>query len=291
MAVERRYLIAALLLHGVLFGALLASAFFTRSIVAPPVIEAALVEDPQALRERALERERRAEQQRREEEQRRQQEEQERQRAEEARRVQAQEAERKLQEEQRRKREELELKAEAERQRAAKARKEAEEEKQRQDELRKKREQEQKRLLEAERQRQLDEERKELERIKRQREAEERLRQQAMLEQMAREEGARAAAERTAAQAPWLGAMIEKIRRNWQRPPGSADRFRCTVQLEQLPGGEVVSARIRSSCGNAALDRSVENAVLKASPLPSPPRADLFERSIIVTFCPSEDAC
>ncbi|MEW6169618.1 MAG: energy transducer TonB, partial [Pseudomonadota bacterium] len=170
-----------------------------------------------------------------------------------------------------------------ERQRQEAERKRVEEEKRRQDELR--------RQQEAERQRQIEEERKELERLKRLREAEERRRREAMAQAMAEEEAARAAAERRAAQVPWTAAIVEKIRRNWQRPPGSADRFNCQVRLEQLPGGEVIKAEILRSCGTAALDRSVENAVLRASPLPSPPRPDLFERVIVVTFCPTVDAC
>jgi colicin import membrane protein len=115
--------------------------------------------------------------------------------------------------------------------------------------------------------------------------------QDALAQQMAQEEAARAAAARGAAQMPWLSAIVAKIQRNWQRPPGSADRFNCVVRLEQLPGGEVVRATVIRSCGTPVLDRSVENAVLKSSPLPTPPDPALFERVIDVRFCPTPDAC
>ncbi len=301
MELNRRYLIAATLLHLALFALLFAGSLFPRKIVAPPVIQAALViserpQQPAPEPERPnLEEQRKQEQQEKIEEQRREQERlQEQQRLQEKKRIAEEETQKRRQEEQRKKQDELRIKAEAERARVEEQKKKAAEEKQRQDEIKRKikeAEEERQRQIDEERKRQLEEERKELERIKRQREAEDRRRRDEMMAIAAAEDAARAAAARGAAQAPWSAAIVDKIRRNWQRPPASADRFNCLVRVEQLPGGEVVRASIVRSCGSAVLDRSVENAVLKASPLPSPPDPSLFERILNVTFCPTPDAC
>ena len=63
------------------------------------------------------------------------------------------------------------------------------------------------------------------------------------------------------------------------------------MQIEQQPGGQVLSARVIRSCGNPALDRSVEQAAIKASPLPPPPDPTTpFVSVIKATFCPGADA-
>ena len=46
--------------------------------------------------------------------------------------------------------------------------------------------------------------------------------------------------------------------------------MKCTVRVRIIPGGEVVSVKTIKSSGNIAFDRSVEQAVQKASPLPVP---------------------
>ena len=58
------------------------------------------------------------------------------------------------------------------------------------------------------------------------------------------------------------------------------------VRVSQIPGGEVVQAEILSSSGNIAFDRSVEEAVLRSSPLPLPKFPSLFDRNIVITFEP-----
>ena len=58
------------------------------------------------------------------------------------------------------------------------------------------------------------------------------------------------------------------------------------VRVSQIPGGEVVKAEIQTSSGNIAFDRSVEEAVLRSSPLPVPKDPALFDRTIMITFEP-----
>ena len=47
----------------------------------------------------------------------------------------------------------------------------------------------------------------------------------------------------------------------------------CVVTVVQLPTGDVVSAKVASCNGDDAVRRSIERAVLDASPLPKAPNA------------------
>ncbi len=76
----------------------------------------------------------------------------------------------------------------------------------------------------------------------------------------------------------YMALIQQKVERNWIRPPGSARGLVCTVQVRLMPGGGVVRATIGRSSGDDLYDRSVVNAVYKASPLPLPADAALFDR-------------
>lgn len=120
------------------------------------------------------------------------------------------------------------------------------------------------------------------------RDAEEKARREALAAQLAAEEAARMAAIRADSQKLWARALSEAIRRNWLRPPGNDDDFRCTLNLRLLPNGQVVpgSARIASSCGSPVLDDSVIKAVYKASPLPLPSEPTAFVPDLTIRFSP-----
>jgi len=86
----------------------------------------------------------------------------------------------------------------------------------------------------------------------------------------------------------WHAQIVARIQRAWIRPPSAQPGISCTVLVTQVPGGEVTSVRVEScSGGDAALRESVEAAVLRASPLPSPPDPALFERNLELTFAPT----
>ena len=68
----------------------------------------------------------------------------------------------------------------------------------------------------------------------------------------------------------YLGQIKDRIERNWLRPPGTASGLQCIARISQIPGGEVVQVEILTSSGNRIFDRSVEEAVFHASPLPVP---------------------
>lgn len=120
-------------------------------------------------------------------------------------------------------------------------------------------------------------------RAEQQRAAEETRRKEAeagLREQLAAEEKARAAAreQRALTEAERYKALIrQKVERNWVRP-GAADKgLECVVRVRLVPGGEVIEAKVVRGSGNPAFDRSVENAVYKATPLPLPTDVQLFE--------------
>lgn len=174
--------------------------------------------------------------------------------------------------EERRRREEAErqrLRQEAEERRR---REEAELERQRQ-------EAEQRRLEEIERQRRENE--------RRRREAEEAERTR-LFEQELAEEEARLAALSSGEMAAYENAIRQKIERNWVRPASAVPGLECVVLVRQVPGGEVIGATIETCNGDAAVRRSIEAAVFKASPLPAPPNPSLFERNLRITFKPEQ---
>lgn len=155
---------------------------------------------------------------------------------------------------------------------------------------------EKKRLAEEKRTAELAAKRKqEEERLRREEEARKKAAQEAELKQKMEEEQRRLAAEneRLAQERARQNATLiqrymadirNKVERNWLRPPGTRTGMTCTVLVQQLPTGDVVNVRITRSSGDPVFDRSVENAVHKASPLPPPPVPELFEREIEFKF-------
>ncbi|BBJ00056.1 hypothetical protein FGKAn22_17480 [Ferrigenium kumadai] len=95
------------------------------------------------------------------------------------------------------------------------------------------------------------------------------------LEQAARAEQA-AAAGRVVDE--YTGKIAAKIRSRIVMPPDVPDDARAVFEVTVLPGGRVLSARLKKSSGNAAYDNAVERAIFKAEPLPLPPDAGLFNR-------------
>ncbi len=84
--------------------------------------------------------------------------------------------------------------------------------------------------------------------------------------------------------AQYKSDIAMKVRRNWLRPSGTTDDFQCTVLVHQMPTGDVLDVLIEKSCGSPVLDRSVENAVRKSSPLPPPPVPEVWDREIEFIF-------
>lgn len=203
-----------------------------------------------------------------------------------------------------RKKEEQKRKAEVERKRKEAEKKRLAEQKTKEEAERKRKEEEQRKAeeqrLEEERHR-LEEERRREEEEERQRqeaerqlteslEAEERERRKAAeAEERKRKEAARKARALTAAEKYKL-LIRQKVSRNWARPPGAQTGLQCTVRVRLVPSGDVLQVTVVKTSGDERFDRSVENAVYKASPLPLPEDRDLFEyfREIEFIFNPED---
>jgi colicin import membrane protein len=90
------------------------------------------------------------------------------------------------------------------------------------------------------------------------------------------------------AKALYLARLSNRIQNAWIKPPSARAGLDCIVNITQLPGGEVTSAHVTQCNGDTAARQSIENAVLKASPLPDPPDPALFERNLVIHFHPNE---
>ncbi|NUS39511.1 MAG: cell envelope integrity protein TolA [Lysobacter sp.] len=85
--------------------------------------------------------------------------------------------------------------------------------------------------------------------------------------------------------AKYRAALQAAIVQNWRRPDNVSLGQRCKIVIRQLPGGEVVDAQVDPSCPyDEAGRRSVEAAVLKAQPLPYAGFETVFNRTLILNF-------
>lgn len=166
----------------------------------------------------------------------------------------------------------------------------------------KRKEEDKRKAVEAEKQKK--EERRQAD-IRQKKEAEERRKaaESSLKEQLASEEKERSEAKLKAEQAKAKaeaearalselarieGLIRQKVERNWVRPAGWTKGMECTVRVRLAPTGEVINATVARSSGNDAFDRSVQNAVYKASPLPIGDDKSLFEhfRELELRFRP-----
>jgi hypothetical protein len=83
-------------------------------------------------------------------------------------------------------------------------------------------------------------------------------------------------------------ALQQKVLRNWARPSSAQAGLDCLVQVRQSATGEVISARVVSCNGDASVERSIEAAVYKASPLPLPDNRLLFDPNLRFRFIPEQ---
>jgi colicin import membrane protein len=111
---------------------------------------------------------------------------------------------------------------------------------------------------------------------------------EADLKRQLAEDEHRAAVEASPAREPYLARLASRIQNAWTKPPSAGTGLDCLVTITQIPGGEVTSAHVTQCNGDAAARQSIENAVLKASPLPSPSDPALFERTLVIHFHPEE---
>jgi len=82
----------------------------------------------------------------------------------------------------------------------------------------------------------------------------------------------------------YIPIIRQKVSRNWNKPPNTPSGIEAKVEVRLTPTGEVVGVRVIQSSGDAIFDRSVENAVHKASPLPIPQERGVNERFRVLTL-------
>jgi len=94
---------------------------------------------------------------------------------------------------------------------------------------------------------------------------------------------------RSAVNALYSVAIKDAITRQWTRPESIPMGVPCQVRIRQIPGGEVVDVQVSAGCPYDQLGkRSLEAAVLKASPLPYAGFEDVFNRDVTLTFRPED---
>jgi colicin import membrane protein len=85
--------------------------------------------------------------------------------------------------------------------------------------------------------------------------------------------------------ARYAAALTDAIQRNWTRPDSVPLGQRCVINIRQIPGGQVISAKVDASCPYDELGRrSIEAAVLKAQPLPYAGFETVFNRNLRLNF-------
>lgn len=83
----------------------------------------------------------------------------------------------------------------------------------------------------------------------------------------------------------YIAALQNAVTQNWLRPNNIPQGAVCPVEIKQIPGGQVISAKALPSCPfNEVGKHSVENAVLRASPLPYKGFEKEFEPDIVFNF-------
>jgi colicin import membrane protein len=122
--------------------------------------------------------------------------------------------------------------------------------------------------------------------LRAQAERESRMRAQAEQETRTRAEQAAASTARNNAQARWIDQIRSRIRGYINLPPDIPGNPEAIFDVVQLPTGEIIDVKLRKSSGVHAYDDAVQRAILKASPLPKPVPADLFQRSLELHFRP-----
>ena len=139
-------------------------------------------------------------------------------------------------------------------------------------------------------QKKLEEDKKRAAALKQKKEDEARLRQE-------QEDALRKIQEREAAQAAarsrldaYSRLVGDRIKRYIVLPPSIQGNPEAQFEVVQIPGGEILSVRLKRSSGNPAYDAAVERAIHKAQPLPPPPDPARFSevRELELKFRPKE---
>ena len=82
-----------------------------------------------------------------------------------------------------------------------------------------------------------------------------------------------------------MAAIQAAVSAQWTRPDSVPLGTRCRVVITQLPGGQVIDAKVQPGCAMDQAGRdSLERAVLKAQPLPYRGFESVFSRQLNFNF-------
>lgn len=77
----------------------------------------------------------------------------------------------------------------------------------------------------------------------------------------------------------YQAGIYDLVRKNWSRPPSARNGMQARFVVELIPTGEVLSVALLDSSGNAAFDRSAEQAIRRARRFTVPTDNTLFEQN------------
>jgi|SRR5690554_5485801 len=96
---------------------------------------------------------------------------------------------------------------------------------------------------------------------KAERERQERIAQQRLDDAMRKEEQQRQAEVAEAQSQSYVNMIAARIEQNWSRPPSARRGMQVELLIQLVPTGQVVNVTVTKGSGNAAFDRSAEQAV------------------------------
>ena len=105
------------------------------------------------------------------------------------------------------------------------------------------------------------------------------MREQAQAEMKAQQQAKKQGELAASITADFTEQIRSAVQSMWRYPSVVRSDQEVTLAITLVPTGEVVNVQLLKSSGNPPLDRSVEQAVYKASPLPVPKDMQIFEKS------------
>ena len=98
------------------------------------------------------------------------------------------------------------------------------------------------------------------------------------------------AASQRALNDKYIALIQSHVKRQIVEPPNLQGNPQVEFDVVLIPGGEVMTVKLRRTSGVPAYDAAVERAILKASPLPLPADPTLFQnfRALNLKFRPRE---
>ena len=84
----------------------------------------------------------------------------------------------------------------------------------------------------------------------------------------------------------YVGQINARIERAWIRPrtPIESERFTCRARIVQDKNGSVQEIELQGCNGDARWQVSLVRAIQSASPLPAPPNASVFAKTLLLEF-------